>query len=966
MRIARSTLIGTAVAMALFGGNEAVQAQTASNAATPPADQLQEVVVTGIRASLEQSLELKRASTSHVEVITAEDIGKLPDKNVADSLARLPGVTIGSSSGTEGGFDEADRVSMRGTNPSLTQTQINGHNVASGDWFVLNQTGTVGRSVSYTLLPSELVSKVVVHKSSEASLVEGGVAGTVDIITRKPLDFKKPFSFEASAGAVYADLPSKTDPQLNALLNWKNDDSNFGVMLQGFYEKRHLRRDGVELLGYDTIGGCSQIVTGISGGGAPLPGGGCSGAVTLTPHPNLSGVQYPTDIGAAFFEQERKRTGGLINVEWKVSDAVDLDLSGFYSKLDAPNFNRNYLLWDTHFINFGAGQAPDPGYTVVNNTLTNAHFTGVPGTLYGIYDQISRPDESASSNFINLDGKFVLSNRLTLAAQVGISKGHGKSPTQNVSETSPGAGAGAFWQLNGIGSGPNFNLIGVNNTQPFPPGNPGALTFGWIFGAQDVDTYDKESWGKLDATFDMPDSGAWKDLKFGVRYTEHDRNSIGSIAQGPTFSGGPSGAGGVSPLNYPTTYSNYPSNFNTFGGQIPTGVWYWTPAQLAVYDCCGNTQRGAVPRAYPPYWFGLTEKDTAAYVQGDFKGDRWTANFGLRYVRTGEDTISYIPLACTASLPPSANPCPASTPNLVVGSLFGAFAGVPVSQTYNDLLPSANFRWEFDKELIGRLAVAETMTRADYSALSGTTSLTPPANFPGTGSGTGSNPYLKPIRSYNYDAGLEWYFAPHSLLSATLFYMDLKNFVGFGSETLNYPTSGSQASGFPPGLVSVPYLLTVPVNTSGRAQGLEVSYQQSFFEHWGLDANYTYTDGKQTSFGPQLPGVPAPTDDRLLGTSKNTYNIGGYYEDAHFSARVSYNYRSAFYSGLDRSTAFSQDSVGTLAASLAYIVNDNFSVNLDGQNLNNPTLKYFALNTDQPRAFYKNGRQYYLSVRARF
>ena len=177
----------------------------------------------------------------------------------------------------------------------------------------------------------------------------------------------------------------------------------------------------------------------------------------------------------------------------------------------------------------------------------------------------------------------------------------------------------------------------------------------------------------------------------------------------------------------------------------------------------------------------MTEKDTAAYVQGDFKGDRWTANVGMRYVRTGEDTISYVPMACTASLPPSANPCPASTPNLVVGSLFGAFAGVPVSQTYNDLLPSANFRWEFDKELIGRLAVAETMTRADYSALSGTTSLTPPANFPGTGSGTGSNPYLKPIRSYNYDAGLEWYFAPHSLLSATLFYMDLKNFVGFGS-----------------------------------------------------------------------------------------------------------------------------------------------------------------------------------------
>ncbi len=131
----------------------------------------------------------------------------MPDKNVADSLRTVPGMTIGSSGATEGGFDEADRVSMRGTNPSLTLTTINGHGVASGDWFVLDQTGTVGRSVSYTLIPSELVGSVVVHKSSEASLIEGGVAGTVDIVTRKPLDFKNQLTAEATLGAVYADLP---------------------------------------------------------------------------------------------------------------------------------------------------------------------------------------------------------------------------------------------------------------------------------------------------------------------------------------------------------------------------------------------------------------------------------------------------------------------------------------------------------------------------------------------------------------------------------------------------------------------------------------------------------------------------------------------------------------------------------------------------------------------------------------
>src|SRR5271168_2815673 len=164
----------------------------ADSAADAP---LEEIVVTGIRQSVEESLKIQRASTDIIDVITAEDIGKMPDKNVADSLARIPGLNTSSAGANEGGFDENDRVSMRGTNPSLTQTLINGHNVSAGDWFVLDQTGTVGRSVSFTLLPSEIVGQVVVEKSSSASLVEGGVAGSIDIITRKPLeDFSKPFT----------------------------------------------------------------------------------------------------------------------------------------------------------------------------------------------------------------------------------------------------------------------------------------------------------------------------------------------------------------------------------------------------------------------------------------------------------------------------------------------------------------------------------------------------------------------------------------------------------------------------------------------------------------------------------------------------------------------------------------------------------------------------------------------------
>src|ERR1700761_1729542 len=290
--------IAAAAALALLGALPPVQvfAQAASAAAAPasaassPAakDDVQHVEVTGLRASLEASLARKRNADSVVEVVTADDIGKLPDKNVADAIQRVPGVNIASSAGGEGGFSENDRVSIRGTSPSLTQTLINGHAVASGDWFILDQQGVVGRSVSYSLLPSEIVKSVTVTKSQTADLPEGGVAGSVKNETRKPLDFRKPLTVEASAQAIYTDLAAKTDPQLNALANWKNEAGTMGVLLQAFSETRHERRDGQEMFGYYQI--------------APTD-------AAAVAHPELAGVEVPDGINSALFEQTRKRTG---------------------------------------------------------------------------------------------------------------------------------------------------------------------------------------------------------------------------------------------------------------------------------------------------------------------------------------------------------------------------------------------------------------------------------------------------------------------------------------------------------------------------------------------------------------------------------------------------------------------------------------------------------------------------------
>lgn len=894
--------IAAAVALVLLSASINVSAQSADKEADPK--EIDAVKVVGIRGSLEESLETKREDNSRIEVITAEDIGKMPDKNIADSLGRVAGVNISAASANEGAFDENDRVSMRGTSPSLTQTTINGHGVASGDWFVLNQTGTVGRSVSYSLLPSELVSKVIVRKSSEASIVEGGAVGSVDIITRKPLEFSKEFTAELSLGAVYSDLPDETAPQASGLFNWKNEANSFGVMVQAFYEQRNLRRDGQELLGYDSIK--ATDAAGIA-------------------HSDLIGVLYPVLIGSALFEQERTRTGGLVSVEFKPTDSTTFAVNYFTSDMDAQNYNRNYMLWGSRII--GQGGIPDAGYVVKDNTLVSANFTAVPGRQYGIYDQISRPDSSSDTSFISLDGKWDVSEKLTLTTQLGNSEGNGNTPTQDVAEWDVGFGSGAGWSLHGVGAA-DWHLGNTDTSQPGTPGVDVALD--WIFGLQNVHVEDQEQWAQIDGEY-FVDSNMITTIQFGARYAEHSRSLEDVVAQGPNWATNP-----FDPAHWPSGYQNYPNNFGSgIGGNFPRDIWYYTPEQLAEFnDLYANRD---VSRTWYPAAYDLEESSTAAYMQINIEHGDWTGNVGLRYVQTNENSKNYTQ---TTALNP-----------IAVCDPWGVcWEQVETENTYNNFLPSLNLRWAVSDEVVARFAASQTLTRPDYSALAGAVSLSPPAVAGGVGTGTGGNPNLQPIVSSNLDATLEWYFAPRSLLTGSLFYMDLRDYVDYGTTTATYWTVDANN----PQGAYVDYIMIVPVNSNAEVRGFEIAYEQAFGENWGGFANYTYADGSTEN------GTP------MLGTSKNTYNIGGYFENDMFNARINYTYRSEFYSGLDRATAFTQDGVGVLSASVGYKINDNFMITLDGMNLNDPETAYYADSEERPRSIYENGRQYYLNLRMKF
>ena len=240
-----------------------------------------------------------------------------------------------------------------------------------------------------------------------------------------------------------------------------------------------------------------------------------------------------------------------------------------------------------------------------------------------------------------------------------------------------------------------------------------------------------------------------------------------------------------------------------------------------------------------------------------------------------------------------------------------------------------------------RFAADETISRPDYSALAGAVSLTDL-----TLTGNGGNPNLRPIKSSNYDIGLEWYYAPTALLAGHVFYMDLSSYVGYGTSQANYFSMFYNAV--------KTYTITSPINTSGQDEGIELQWQQPIGGGFGIQANYTYADGSDASGHP------------LVGDSRNTFNATGYFENRWLSARLAYTYRSHFFVGLDRSAAENQDNNGELDASVNINVTPNVVISADALNLTDQLLKYYAENKNQPRAIYDNGRQFFVGLRVKY
>jgi iron complex outermembrane receptor protein len=864
----------------------------------PPPEEATETItetitVVGIAEALQAAVEVKRESDAIVDAIVAEDVGKLPDKNLAEAVQRVPGVVINRE------FGEGERVSLRGVSPNLVHTTVNGHNVAVADWFVLEQLAAT-RSFNYLLLPSEMIGQLKVYKSPTADLDEGGIGGTIDVQTRKPLDLKS-FSFFGSLQDAYTENSDSNDPNASALVSWKNRDGKVGVLFSGVYQKRDIRRDGVEVLGYFTD--------------------------------PATGLKVPDLIGSALFQQERERRAFNAEVQLRPTDRLEVRINGLHSRFEADNINQNYLAWGSHALGGGGtlSNAVVQGDTAVAGVISSRNGgTEDRGVVFDAIDRFA----FAETMYADVDATYHAGDKWLVHFDTGYTQAEGDTESQPFVEF----GAPAAFRYDLRGSTPQVTFLNVD------PKSPNDLEFDFA-SLHNITNDDDEFYSYLDAETFL-NTGTLESIKFGVKYTDHERKTDfqattygsfflpllatgcnGHVCTPADFAGGRTPNDFLSGIGAPGTLNNY-----------------WSVDRRRVESILFGSFSGTrIPN--PPEVFSVSEATYGGFVMAKLAGSggkRWRGNVGLRAVVTDQES--------TGNVVSSAGE---------ISNAFGNFSRVTIDRSYTDFLPSLNFSFDLASDLVLRLAAARTLARPDYTDVAPRVTLNE-----GALTGQGGNPEVDPFRANQADVSLEWYRGKDSILSAAVFYKDIESFITDRPvqqrhliQTDNPNTSLCQpafTSEFPN---RYSCLFTINQRTNGGGgtiQGLELNLLQPLGAGFGIQANYTYSDAEADDPDLEIPG-----------NSKNSGNLVAFYENPRFAARLAYSYRSEFFVTFDRSTRLNQAELKSLDASLAYNVFRNISLTLDGVNLTEEEVTQFATDRFRPRAVYDNGRYFFAGIRWR-
>lgn len=941
-RLHRNTLF-CGIALAMLASPAAFAQQTDTE---DDIESLDAIVVTGVRGSLARSTELKRASSTVQDSISALELGKFPDDNVADSLSHITGVSISRTAGGEG-----QKVSVRGLGPEYTLTTFNGRILA---------TDGAGRDFAYDVLPADVISGADVIKGAQASLTEGAIGGLINLRSASPFDRT------GQHGAVRLEgdrnlMSENNGGKLSAVYSNTFADDTFGVMVGLVYGRR---KDRTDIAGND--GGWSRNADpndeswlwGNTWGGHIDPNG--NGELD----PEEYGLIGPGQFRVGSILEEKTRKAFSAKLEWRPSDSVKVSFDGLKTRLDSPQvgYQQSYYplyapgRWSNMTISNGivtdfTMDDPDPEMRLNPELLNQTEYRVVDTDLYG------------------LNGQWKVNDDFTLTGDVyrSTSRRHSGGLDSYVVLRMNQPNTARIWLNGGM---PNVEatfddgrdlITGLANGQ---------------FGADDFNTHyfslagdnidDRITGGSLAGELFVGALGIDK-LKFGVNRTDRRkaRDLINNaITGGADYYSGPNainvGALGGNVISRSFTLPNFMSGVSSV---FPRSfLAFDVPSYIAALEGYNGSPRpgggtydyaAAAPVWNPLQSYRVSEKTLASYIELDLAGDRWDGNVGLRLVKTKTTAQAW----------------DAQILSIIE---FGAFnytavydepSSVYQEADYTYALPTANFTWHFTDDLQLRLGAAKTMARPAVSQLA-PTNTTESVSWGEFTQIYGGNAELKPYSARQADASLEWYFAENSIANFAVFYKRIENQITTSWEPGQDIGIGPilDTDGNP--VTEGPTLFNVmrPINGDyAKVRGFEAGLQHFWDNGFGFRAQYTRNWSRSWVDDEERP---------LEGIAPSVYSLGVMYEKGPWSLGATADRTDGFVTAINvLGGGYNEqaDPITWLTAHASYAVNDRFTVSLEGSNLLDEENTY-SINGNPllSQGYYRYGRSLTLGLSYRF
>ena len=883
--IAKISLLALSTQIAL---GTMIQAAELENEAKEAEEAVEVITVSGIRSSMINASIIKRDNSSISDVISSEDIGKLPDENVAETLQRITGVQISRRNGEGAG------VSVRG----LEQNRLEVDGVT-----LVNPTGRNSGPDESTFpvlqfIPSELLSGVEVAKSASADQIAGSLGGTVNLTLLKPLSIGDKVSVAVQGS--YDDRTEQTDPRFSLVYSQTNDDNTFGALLSYTNSKRSL---GEEL--FFTRTGWSGIDT------------------------DDDGIQdsnfAPGDLRMQTLEEDRTRTSYLANLQWRPSESTEFYLTGIYADFDIER-DRSW------FSSADSGGSDLANYTnpviTADSTIISGGFTS---QIQGNGEHLTNDSDTYS---VSLGGQHVIDNWL-FSGKVTT----GKATQVDLQDFARIRQNGVAFQRDLTGTIPSLDV--VDDFDVLDPESYN-LSSGLIGFSNDTRYKSEESSVQFDINYEFDNNPFISSVELGARLANQESSKVhlragaddgNSVWLVPIVDGLAAGTTDAlfHTVSLSDVYGGTVSNQAAFLAANPTGLG-------GTADLLGfaNDNSPGGSRSNQGVFVELSDGNSieedifSVYLKGNFDFEIGevpvSGDFGVRYIDTDQNS-NFSSLTSNGSVP-------------------GNF-----KRSYDDVLPSLNVKFDFEEDLVLRLAASQVISRPSTSDLSGGLTIDDPA-----GTATGGNPALDPAKANAYDLSLEWYINDLSSLSTAVFYKDVTGFLESITEYREIPGAINLNPGDTENVGTNNFLVTsVAATESSTIKGIELAYQNVWENGFGVQGNFTYIDSDG------LGGLP------LTGLSETSYNVVGFYEQEDYSVRLAYNWRDDYLvTPSFNGSALFQTARGQLDFSANYDIKENITISFEAINMNDEGVEEYATLTERQFRVANTGRRFFVGVRASF